>query len=98
MSAYLILFGFTSQGIAKIKESPARVEAAKEIVRSLGGEVRAFYGIQGSTHDTMFILEAPDDESAAKMALMIGAQGNVRTETHRLFSEDEYKKLIRSLP
>jgi uncharacterized protein with GYD domain len=98
MSTYLMLFGFAPQGIEKIKESPARVEAAKEIVRSMGGEVRAFYGIQGSAHDTMFILEAPDDEAVAKMALMIAARGNVRTETHRLFTEDEYKELIRSCP
>lgn len=98
MASYLVLFGFTPQGIQHIKESPRRVEAAKQIVRSMGGEVRAFYGILGSAHDTMFIVEAPDDESVARMVLAIAAQGSVRTETHRLFTEDEYKKVIGSLP
>ena len=60
MHSYLILFGFTARGIENIKESPARVEAAKQTVRSMGGEVRAFYGLLGSSHDTMFIIEAPE--------------------------------------
>jgi len=98
MASYLMLFGFTAQGIQQIKESPKRVEAAKQTIRSLGGEARAFYGILGSAYDTMFIVEAPGDEAVARMALAIGALGNVRTETHRLFTEDEFAKVIRSLP
>lgn len=98
MASYLVLFGFTPQGIQQIKESPARVEAAKQTVRSLGGEVQAFYGILGAAHDTMFIVEAPDDEALARMVLAIASKGYVRTETHRLLTEDEYRKVIRSLP
>ncbi len=98
MASYLSLFGFTEQGIRNIKESPARVEAARQTVRSLGGEVKAFYGIIGSPHDTMFVVEAPSDEAVARMVLAIAAQGNVRTETHRLFTEDEYRSVILSLP
>jgi uncharacterized protein with GYD domain len=98
MHTYVIFFGFTAQGIQKIKESPARVDAAKQAVRSMGGEVKAFYGILGGRFDTMFILEAPDDEAVTKMVLVIASGGNVRTETHRLFTEDEYRKLISALP
>jgi uncharacterized protein with GYD domain len=29
---------------------------------------------------------------------MIGAQGNIRTETLRAFTEDEYRKMIAALP
>lgn len=32
------------------------------------------------------------------MALAIGAQGNVRTETMRVFNEPEHRKLVSSLP
>jgi uncharacterized protein with GYD domain len=95
---YVIFFGFTGQGIQKIKDSPARVEAAKQTVRSMGGEMKAFYGILGSQFDTMFILEAPDDETVAKIVLSIASGGNFRTETHRLFTEDEYRKIISALP
>jgi uncharacterized protein with GYD domain len=81
-----------------IKESPARVEAAKQTVRKLGGEVRAFYAILGSEFDTMFIIEAQDEQKAAEMVLAIASHGYVRTRTHRLFNEDEFRSIISSLP
>jgi len=48
--------------VKKIKESPARVEDAKQTIRNLGGEGKAFYGILGSEFDTMFIIEAPNEQ------------------------------------
>ena len=97
MTTYIILFQLTQQGIENIKESPARVEAAKKAFRALGVEVKAFYSVMGR-YDTIFILEAPDDDTVAKAALAIGSIGNVRTETLRAFTEDEYKKIIADLP
>ncbi len=97
MATYLMLFRFTQQGIQKIKESPARVEAAKGLCRSLGGEVKQFYFLLGR-YDSAFMLEAPNDETAAKIALAIGSPGNVHTETLRAFTEAEYKQLIAGLP
>lgn len=98
MAAYLIQFSFTQKGMEQINESPARVASAKETIRRMGGEVKVFYGILGSQYDTMFIIEAPDDGKVAEMVLSIAALGNVRTQTHRLFSEEEYKSIISSLP
>jgi len=90
----MILFSFTEKGIKEIKDSPARVTTAKEIISKMGGEVRAFYAILGSQYDTMFILDAPNDEKLGGMVLAIARLGYVRTQTHRLFSEDEYGKII----
>lgn len=36
--------------------------------------------------------------TAAKIILTIGAAGAVRTETFRVFSEDEYRKIVADLP
>ncbi len=98
MATYLIQFGFTQKGIEHIGESPARVEAAKETVRKLGGEVRAFYAILGSEFDTMFIVDASNEQKVGEMALAIAARGYVRTRTHRLFSEDEFRSIVSSVP
>jgi len=94
MATYLILFSFTQKGIEEIKDSPARVTEAKEIIRKMGGEVRAFYAILGSQYDTMIILDAPNDEKLGGMVLAIAGLGFVRTQTHRLFSENEYGKIV----
>ena len=44
------------------------------------------------------ISEAPDNETAARAALTLGSAGSVRTETLRAFTEDEYRKIIETLP
>lgn len=98
MYTYMISFCFTDQGIRNIKDSPTRVEAAKRTVKTLGGEVKSFYGVLGADFDTMFIIEAPDDEAVGKMVMAIALGGNVRTGTHRLFTEGEYRKVISDLP
>jgi uncharacterized protein with GYD domain len=98
MAAYLIQFSFTPKGVENIRESPARVEAAKRTVRELGGAVRAFYAILGSEFDTFFIIDAPNELKAGEMALAIAAHGQVRTRTQRLFTEEEYRTLCSSLP
>ena len=46
----------------------------------------------------MVISEAKDDETAAKLALATGMQGNVRTETLRAFTEDEFRRIVATLP
>jgi uncharacterized protein with GYD domain len=49
-------------------------------------------------YDMVVIGEVPDDETVAKLSLATGAQGNIRTETFRAFTEDEYRKIIAALP
>ncbi len=49
-------------------------------------------------YDAVVVSEAPDDETVAKLVLMIGGQGAVRTETLRAFPEDEYREIIAALP
>lgn len=98
MHTYIIFFAFTAQGIENIKESPTRVQAAMDTVAAMGGRMKDFYGMLGSQYDTIFILEAPDDETVAKITLAIASGGSVRTETHRLFSQDEYTSIISALP
>jgi len=97
MVTYIILFRFTQQGIKNIKESPDRVDTAKQTFRAMGAEVKEFYSVMGK-YDTVFVVEAPDDETIAKLTLAIGSLGNVRTETLRAFTEDEYRKIIADLP
>jgi len=63
----------------------------------MGVTVKSFYLLLGR-FDTVFIVEAPDDAAVAKAALALSAQGNVRTETLRAFSEDEFRGLVMDLP
>ena len=97
MPPYLTLFRYTPEGIAHIKDSSARVAAAKHTFLNLVAEVRAFYLVMGQ-YDTIFISEAPDDETMAQVTLAVAAQGNVTTETLRAFTEEEFRTIVAALP
>ncbi len=97
MPTYITLLRYTQQGIEKIKQSPARLEANKASFRAMGIEIKQFYLVMGH-FDAVLIAEAPNDETAARALLAIGASGSVRTETLRAFTEEEFRKIVASLP
>ena len=97
MTTYLIFINLTEKGIQEIKESPARLDQAKQAAQSMGGEIKQFYLTMGM-YDMICVVESPDDETVAKLALTIGSAGAIRTTTLKAFSEDDYRKIIASLP
>lgn len=97
MPSYITLVRYTQQGIANIKESPARLDAAKKAAKAAGGKINAWYLTMGR-YDAVLISEFPDDETGAKFTLAIGSLGNVHTETLKAFTEAEYRKIIAGLP
>ena len=98
MATHIVFFNFTQQGIERITESPKRVQEAREIVQSFGGTVKDFYAVMGNAAcDTMFIVEAPDDDAIARAVLRIAQDGNVRTTTMRAFNEEEFKRITSGL-
>ena len=48
-------------------------------------------------YDLVCVMEAPNDEAYAKATLALGQAGNVKTESMKAFTEDEYRKIIGSL-
>ena len=93
MATYLISINWTEQGIRNIKDSPKRLDAAKKMLKDLGGEVKAFYMTQGAS-DGLLIVEVPTDEVLANFVLKVASAGNVRTSTVRAYAEDEYRRII----
>ena len=97
MPTYMSLIKYTQKGVENMKESPARLDAAKEIFKSMGAEIKAFYLAMGR-FDAVVISEVPDDETGMKLAITLGSAGSIRTEGFRIFNEDEYRKIISELP
>ena len=97
MATYIVLLKYTQQGAQNIKESPARFDAAKKAFQSMGGDLKQVFLTMGQ-YDLVVIAEAPDDETVAKFILATGALGNVSTQTMRAFTEDEFRKIVASLP
>ncbi len=97
MATYIVLAQYTQKGIENIKQSPARLDAAKTAFKAMGAEIKEFYLVSGR-YDMVLIAEAPNYETVSKLALAIGSGGSIRTETLRAFTEDEYRKIIAELP
>jgi uncharacterized protein with GYD domain len=96
MPKYIQLLNWTDQGIKNVKDSPKRLDAARELGKKMGVDIGKVYLTTGA-YDMVVISEAKDDETAAKFTLMLGMGGNVRTTTMRAFSEDSYRKIIGSM-
>ena len=88
---------YTDQGIRNVKDSPKRLDAAKDLAKDLGGELKQFYLTMGA-YDIVIVLDLPGDDAAAKFALSLCARGNVRTTTVKAFTEAEYRDIVASLP
>jgi uncharacterized protein with GYD domain len=96
MSLYIALSNWTDQGIKNIKDSPRRLENAREVAKKNGCELKDFFMVMGA-YDMVWMLEAPNDAAAAKVSLAISTLGNVRTTTLKAFPEDEYRSVIASV-
>jgi uncharacterized protein with GYD domain len=97
MATYIVLLSWTQQGIENIKQSPNRLDAAKKAFADMGADLKQIYLVMGR-YDFVSVVEAPDDETIARVALALGSKGSVRSETLRAFTEDEYRKIIAGLP
>ncbi len=96
MPSYLSLASWTDQGIRDLKDAPDRLDALKEAVSAAGGRVIFFYMLMGE-YDMATLIEMPDDDAAAQVALRTGMSGNVRTQTMKAFTEEEFRTVIGGL-
>ena len=97
MPAYVSLFNFTDQGIKAVKDTVNRAQLVKQASEAAGGRVIGVWWLMGQ-YDGILISEAPDEETATRLLISSGMQGNVRTITMRAFSEDEMTKIVGGLP
>jgi uncharacterized protein with GYD domain len=96
MPTYVLLTTFTQQGIEHVRDSPERIEHAKEMVESLGGTWKEFFVTMGR-YDGVVIADFPDDGTAAQAVLTLAESGNVTTETLRAFTFEEFRDIVEAM-
>ena len=97
MPTFIVTGKYTDQGIRSIKDAPKRAQAARELGKKLGVEIKQIFLTSGDS-DLLVILETSNPDAVAKFNLVISGQGNLRTRTVRAWPEDEYMKLVSELP
>ena len=82
MPKYLFKASYSDAGLSGLlsEGATARKAAVDTVAASVGGTIDAMYFAFGAT-DVYAIVDFPDDETAAAVALRIGASGAVSTST-----------------
>jgi len=93
MPTYVSLISWTDQGVKNYRDTMARADAFRDLLRQAGGQVRELLWTFGE-YDVVTVIEAPDDETAMGLLLQTAAQGNVRTRTMRAMGPDEISGAI----
>jgi len=96
MATYISLVSFTDQGIRSVKESPGRTEAFKALTAKLGVTVKSMYYTLGN-HDLVVTVEG-SEEACTTALLKVASMGNVKSQTLRAFTVEEFAKMVGNMP
>jgi len=97
MPTFIAMLSWTDQGIRGVKDSPKRLLAAREAAKKLGVDIKQVFLTTGE-FDLLAVLEAANGDNVAKLIMMLGSQGSLRSRTVRAWPEAEYIKMISELP
>lgn len=99
MQKYLIQANYVGEGIkGLLKEGGINRRATIEkVVKSLGGNMEAFYYAFGET-DLYIIAELPDNATVASFALTASASGAVTIKTTVLMTPEQIDEAAKKAP
>lgn len=90
MPKFLIQVSYTPEGTKGLLKSggSARRQAAAEVLAQFNGTLEAFYFAFGAD-DAVLIVDVPDDETMAAIALTVSATGTIRTRATVLLTAEQ---------
>src|ERR671911_2286391 len=96
MPLYFGRFSYSTDAMKAMVSGPQdRSAAVREVAESLGGKLLGFWFTFGE-YDGVFLMEAPDNASAAALAMAVGAGGALSdVETTVLLDMDEAQDAMR---
>ena len=88
MAVYVMLTSLTAEGRKTVKQNPERIKEVNKEVEAMGVKIIAQYALLGQ-FDFVNILEAPDNETIAKVAVELGSRGALQTMTMPVMRIDD---------
>ena len=89
MATYILLSNLTDEGAKTIKNNPGRIKEVNKEVEALGVTVKDQYAVLGR-FDFVNIVEAPDNETVARVSAELSARGSVRIQTLAAIPIDDF--------
>ena len=90
MAKYLLEASYTLDGVKGVQAGGGtnRRDAVEQVAQSVGGQLECFYFAFGD-RDAYVIVDLPDNESAAAVALTVNAAGGATVKTVVLLTPEE---------
>lgn len=89
MGTYIVLSRLTDEGRKTLKSKPNRLKEVNKEIESMGAKVRDQFALLGE-YDFLNVLEAPDDETVAKVMVNLGSRGTLETTTFSAIPIDDF--------
>jgi uncharacterized protein with GYD domain len=80
MATYILLSTLTDEGRKTVKEKPSRIQEVNKEIESMGAKVVGQWVVLGP-YDFVNVVEAPDNETIARISLELGARGTIQIMT-----------------
>ncbi len=80
MPIYIMFSKLTNEGRLTIKKHPERIKEVNKDIDKMGARVLAQYAVMGE-YDFINILEAPNNETIARVSIELGSRGTVQFTT-----------------
>ena len=94
MPIYIMLTTLTEEGRKTVKSNPERIKEVNKEVEAMGVKILAQYVTLGQ-YDFINILEAPNNETIAKVATELGSRGTLITNTLAALTLDDFIKSLK---
>jgi len=93
---FLVEASYTKEGVAGVlaKGGSSRRDAVAQMVSDLGGQLESFHFGFGE-QDAYVIVDVPDNEAAAAVAMTVGAAGGAETRTIVLLTPEQVDEAAR---
>ncbi|HEY8171970.1 MAG TPA: GYD domain-containing protein [Dehalococcoidia bacterium] len=94
MATYIMLSTLTDEGRKTLKERPERLQEVNREIEAMGARVTQQYAVLGG-YDFINILEAPDNETMARISVELGSRGTVQLTTLPALPVDAFTKMLK---
>jgi uncharacterized protein with GYD domain len=94
MATYIMLSTLTDEGRKTLKERPERLQEVNREIEAMGARVTQQYAVLGG-YDFINILEAPDNETVARISVELGSRGTVQLTSLAAIPVDEFTRMLK---
>lgn len=94
MALFIMLTSLTDEGRKTLKEKPERIKEVNKEIEAMGVKILQQYAVLGA-YDFVNVLEAPNNETVAKLSVELGSRGTIQPLTLAAIPVDRFIEILK---